>query len=106
MNMNVQALIDFFWPFHQIGTRSIEDGTPEHMHASIRMRNRWQLHKMQPFIVLWVVLSAALGLLLSGVGDLSPTLATVLLGELLLSIWVASLAILGFMVWLYSMGPK
>lgn len=101
----IQPLIDYFWPFHQIGSKGIEDDTPEHMHEPIRMRNRWQLIKLQPFILRWSMLAGVFGMSLYIVGNMPNTIFSLVFGLVLWTCWVSSMAILGFILWLYSMRP-
>lgn len=99
----IQTLIDYFCPFHQIGTRSIEEDTPEHKHEPMRMRNRWKLIKLQPFIFRWSMLAGAFGLSLYVVGNMPNSIFSLVFGLILWTCWVSSMAILGFILWLYSM---
>lgn len=101
----MQSLIDFFWPFHQIGLRSLE-GLPEHMHEPTRMRNRWRAHLLLPFIIRWAVLDGLLGLSLYLVSSTPNTFLTLLAGLLLMTAWWAALAFTGFLAWLYGSRPQ
>ncbi len=103
--MTKQDVSDFFLPFHQLGTKDIT-GLPAHLHEGARMRNRWRLPMLRPFIQRWAILTSLLGLLLLFVSSAPSTFVTLLLGLLLWTAWAASLGMTCFLVYLYSMRPR
>jgi hypothetical protein len=93
MNIVRKAL----WPFDQISHDDVQ-GLPEHLKQSARMRNRWHLGELRPFIQNWcIVLSfITLGCFFT---------AGSLMQLVFVLAWLVAFSALGFLVWLYSQRP-
>lgn len=101
MNRIVQCLWPFDERFRQVGN------LPEHLKAPTRMRNRWRLNELLPFIQRWFVVLGFLGLCLYISGHLPPEGPLgLLLHIVLFTAWWAALCFTVFLVWLYSMRPR
>lgn len=85
-----QDLIDYFWPFYQMGAHDLSD-IPTHLHESTRMRNRWQLPRLLPFIIRWWVLFSLFGLSQYLVSLTPNTLLKLLLGVSFFTGWFSVL---------------
>ncbi|ELA01470.1 hypothetical protein D769_00035 [Cupriavidus sp. HMR-1] len=100
-----KMLIDFLWPFHQIGMRDVRD-LPENLQESARMRNRWQLIHVRPFIWRWATLVVVFAALLDYVGSAPGSVVTAVLALLLLTGFMCSVAMIGLLVWLYTRSKR
>lgn len=74
---------------------------PEHLQESARMRNRWKLGELRPFILRWLVVVGMLGLSLEVAHRMEGPLAFVL-HLVLFTAWGAALAFSGLLVFLYT----
>jgi len=106
----IPKLKDFFWPFHQVTyTPSDWDSLDEYEKETYRLRNRWQLIHMRPFIVRWLI-TAAIFFTLSAVANETGHLIGGLGGYILfMVIWsgfIISCAMTVFLLWVYSFRPK
>lgn len=96
-----KRLMDFLWPFHQIGIRDVRN-LPEHLQESARMRNRWQLIHVRPFISRWATLVVVFAALLDFVGSAPGSVVTAVLALLLLTGFLCSVLMTGLLVWIHA----
>lgn len=100
MNQIVQRLWPFSERFRQVET------LPEHLKEPTRMRNRWRLNELLPFIQRWFAVLGFLWLCLYISSHLPEGPLCLLLHIVFFTAWWAALYFTAFLVWLYSMRPR
>jgi hypothetical protein len=99
----MKQMVQWLWPF---GERFRQVGhQPEHLKEPIRMRNRWRLNELLPFIKRWFIVLGILGLCLYTADHLPDGPVSLLLHIVLFTATSAALGFTIFLVWLYSMRP-
>ncbi len=96
-------MTQYLWPFDE-RFRQVES-LPQHLKEPTRMRNRWRLHGLLPFIQRWFVVLGFVGLCLYITDNLPEGPVSFLLHIVLFTAWWAALCFTAFLVWLYSMRP-
>jgi hypothetical protein len=101
--MTTSLLRNALWPFDQI-CRGVED-LPDHLTEPMRMRNRWRLLELLPFIRRGFVVLGFLGLCLYIADKLPVGNVNLVLHIVLFTAWWFALCFTSFLVWLHSMRP-
>ena len=99
-------MVKWLWPFDERFPLQEVDGLPEHLKASTRMKNRWRLNGLLPFIQRWFVVLGLLGLSLYIAGYLPGGLVSLLVHIVLFTALWAATCFTAFLVWLYSLRPR
>lgn len=100
----MNRIVKYLWPFDERFGQV--ENLPEHLKEQRRMRNRWRLNELLPFIQRWFVVLGALGLCLYISDHLPDGPLRLLLHIVLFTAWLAALFFTAFLVWLYSMRPR
>lgn len=100
----MEKLKQWLWPFD--GNFLEVEQLPEHLKEQARMRNRWRLDALRPYILRWVGIVGFLGLSLYIVGYMPDSGLSLFLHTVVFTAWFASVCITGGLVWLYSKRPK
>lgn len=101
--MDLTTVRHFLWPEHEfLPTRNL----PEHLVPPTRMRNRWRLDRLVPYIRRWLGLALVFAVL-AGIGkDLPHGAAGFSLYVIGIFCMVPSLAVAAFWCILYSLRPR
>ena len=100
----MEKLKQWLWPFDE-SFLEVEH-LPENLKEQVRMRNRWRLDALRPFILRWAGVVGVLGLSLYIVGHMPNSRLVLVLHTVLFTAWFVSVCITGGLLWLYSKRPK
>ena len=100
----MDQLRNWLWPFDDMFLKV--ENLPGHLKEQARMRNRWRLDALVPFIVRWFFVVGFLGLSLYIADHFPDGIGSLLLHMFLFTAWVAAIGVTALLVWLYSMRPK
>lgn len=95
------SLVKNLWPFDE-SFKKVHN-LPEHLKHSARMKNRWRLSELRPFIQRWGVVIGFFSLLLATTDLLPEGEMRLLLRVVLFTAWWMALCFTAFLGWLYSM---
>lgn len=94
----IARLRQWLWPFDRM---QLVEHLPEHLRENARMRNRWKLGQLRPYILRWLVVVGMLGLSLDIVQRMDGGMAVVL-HLVLFTAWGACVAFTGLLAFLYT----
>ena len=99
----MKNLLSYYWPVHEFRTTV---GLPSHQVDAARMKNRWQLERLRPYLWRWLTLVGGCGL----AADLGTKLPHGPLGYLVFLVGWAGFLGAGFMLvfwcWIFSLRPR
>jgi len=102
--MKWDPVVQWLWPFD--GRFKTVDHLPDLHQGPARMRNRWRLHELVPFIQRWGLVLVALGLLLYVAEHALQGPVGLFLRVLIFTAWWAAFCFTGFLVWLHAQRPR